>query len=448
MTHIRSCQPIKFPVEKNSVVPEMKNVHKLLILLPLFLLSCTASKVAEDNSGIGTKAYPQSVKTGLDLIESEDFKSLAGKRVGVITNHTGITKGGRHIINLLGEAENVDLVGIFGPEHGVHGVAPSGKSVDSRTDPATGVPVYSLYEDSNRPTGKMIAKIDVLLFDMQDVGARFYTYIYTMALAMEAAALNGKDFIVLDRPNPITGSKIEGPLLQPGFESFIGMYPIPIRHGMTVGELALLFKGEGWIEGADSLHLEVLKMQGWKRKLWFDQTDVPWVGPSPSMPALATATVYPGTCLIEGTNVSEGRGSATPFELIGAPWVDGTVLADRLNKLGLEGVVFEAVEFTPVAILPSVPYPKHKDKLCGGVKVRVVNRERFEPVKTGVSIIWVLKNLYPEEFEWTGTINRLYGSDKLKTGIENGLALDELLREESAEMNAFSKIRSKYLLYE
>ena len=448
MTQIRSRQPRKFPVEKNSVIRKMKNVHKLLILLSLFLLSCTASKSVDDKSGIGTKAYPYTVKTGLDLIKSEDFKSLAGKRVGVITNHTGLTKEGRHIVDLLSEAENVDLVAIFGPEHGVRGVEPDGKFVDSQTDPATGIPVYSLYASSKRPTEEMIAQIDVLLFDIQDVGARFYSYTYTMALAMEAAALNGKDFIVLDRPNPITGSKIEGPLLQPGFESFIGMVPIPIRYGMTVGELALLFKGEGWIEGADSLHLEVLKMQGWKRKLWFDQTDVPWVGPSPSMPTLATATVYPGTCLIEGTNVSEGRGSATPFELIGAPWVDGTVLTDRLNKLGLEGVVFEAVEFTPVAILPSVPYPKHKDKLCGGVKVRVVNRERFEPVKTGVSIIWFLQNLYPEEFEWTGTINRLYGSDKLKTGIDEGLALDELFREESVEMDAFSKIRSKYLLYE
>ena len=237
-------------------------------------------------------------------------------------------------------------------------------------------------------------------------------------------------------------------MLQPGFESFVGMFPIPIRHGMTVGELALLFKGEGWIEGADSIDLEVIKMQGWKREFWIDQTDVPWVGPSPSMPTLSTATVYPGMCLLEGTNASEGRGTATPFELIGAPWVDGKVLADRLNKVGLEGVVFEAVEFTPVAILPSVPYPKHKDKLCGGVKINVVNREQFEPVKTGVSVIWQLENLYPEDFGWTGTIDRLYGSDRLKTGIENGLALDELLREGSVELDGFSKIRSKYLLYE
>ncbi|MCH7495160.1 MAG: DUF1343 domain-containing protein, partial [Candidatus Marinimicrobia bacterium] len=283
------------------------------------------------------------------MIESEAFESLTGRRVGVITNHTGLTKDGRHIVDLLSEAENVDLVAVFGPEHGVRGVEADGKIIDSRTDPVTGIPIYSLYGSSKRPTEEMIAQIDVLLFDMQDVGARFYSYINTMALAMEEAALNGRDFIVLDRPNPITGSKIEGPLLQPGFESFVGMYPIPIRHGMTVGELALLYKGEGWIEGADSLDLRVIKMEGWNRKLWFDQTDVPWVGPSPSMPALATATVYPGTCLVEGTNVSEGRGSATPFELIGAPWVDGTVLADRLNKLGLEGVVFEAVEFTPVA---------------------------------------------------------------------------------------------------
>jgi len=315
-------------------------------------------------------------------------------------------------------------------------------------DPNSGVPIYSLYGKSKRPTEEMIDKLDVLVFDIQDVGARFYTYIYTMALAMEAAALNGKQFIVLDRPNPITGSKVEGPILQPGFESFVGMFPMPVRHGMTVGELALLFKGERWIEGAESLDLKIVPMTGWNRNVWFDQTNVKWISPSPSMRTLNTATVYPGTCFIEGTNLSEGRGTEIPFEIIGAPWVDSKELAREMNSLGLEGVSFEAVEFTPIAMLPSVPNPKYKNELCGGVRLRVITRELFEPVKTGESLILTLKKLYPSEFKWSGTIDRLYGSALLKKGAEEGKELVDIRSGQQNNLNKFMKIRSNYLLYE
>ena len=388
------------------------------------------------------------VETGLDVLVNDGTDVLNGARVGIITNHTGVAKDGRHIVDLLFSAEEVQLVAIFGPEHGVRGVEPDGKSVKSRTDSATGLPIYSLYGKTRRPTEEMVDRLDVLIFDMQDVGARFYTYIYTMALAMEAAALNGKKFIVLDRPNPITGAEVEGPMLESGFESFVGMYKIPVRHGMTVGELAMLFKGEGWIEGADSLDLKVIPMRGWRRELWFDQTDVPWISPSPSMKTLSTAKVYPGTCLIEGTNMSEGRGTDKPFEKIGAPWIKPKILANELNKLGLEGVVFEPVEFKPAALLPSVPNPKYKDQLCGGVYVRVIGRELFEPVRTGVSIIWTLSKLYPDNFDWSPTINRLYGSDRLKTGVENGISLEEILDGHSRGLEDFMILRSKYLLYD
>jgi len=280
------------------------------------------------------------------------------------------------------------------------------------------------------------------------VGARFYSYIYTMALAMEVAALNDKKFVVLDRPNPITGSVVEGPMLEDGFESFVGKFKLPVRHGMTIGELALMFKGEGWIEGADKLDLEIVRMEGWRRELWFDQTNVPWIIPSPSMRTLATATLYPGTCLIEGTNLSEGRGTEFPFEKIGAPWVDGKLLADEMNKLQLDGVKFEVIEFTPEAILPSVPNPKYKDQINGGIRVRVIRRELFAPVKTGISLVSTLHNLYPENFKWSPTIDRLYGSDKLRNSVDDGVPLENIIENYSDGVDKFLKLRTKYLLYE
>ncbi len=399
-------------------------------------------------AGVNVISDPINVETGIDVLLRNDFETLRGKKVGVITNHTGVTKSGIHIVDAIRKAEDVELAAIFGPEHGIRGIEPDGKAVDSTVDPATGVTIYSLYGKTRRPTEEMINNLDVLIFDIQDVGARFYTYIYTMALAMEVAAVNDKKFIVLDRPNPITGSVVEGPMLEEGFESFVGKYKLPVRHGMTVGELALMYKGEGWIDGADRLDLQIVRLEGWKRELWYDQTNVPWINPSPSMRTLSTATVYPGTCFIEGTNLSEGRGTDFPFEKIGAPWVDGKLLAKEMNKLHLEGVVFEAIEFIPVAILPSVPRPKYKDQISGGIRVRVIRRELFAPVKTGISLVSILQKLYPENFKWSGTIDRLYGSDKLRKNVDNAESLYSILENYSNGINEFLELRMKYLLYD
>lgn len=388
------------------------------------------------------------VETGLEVLVRNHFEPLTGKRVGVITNHTGLTKDGRHIIDLIASAPGVQLTAIFGPEHGVRGVEADGSEVTSSRDSASGAPIYSLYGKHKQPTKEMLENVDALVFDIQDVGARFYTYISTMALSMEAAAAHGKTFVVLDRPNPITGAKVEGPMLLPGFESFVGMYPLPIRHGMTAGELARMFKGERWIAGADSLDLLVVEMIGWRRRAWLDQTDVPWTPPSPSMRTLATAAVYPGTCLIEGTNVSEGRGADHPFEQIGAPWIDGSQLAEELHKLGLPGVTFEPVQFTPVPRPPSVLQPKFENETCGGVFLRVSNRDVFEPVKTGVALICTIKKLYPEKLLWTRTIDRLYGSDRLRLAVDANQSFAEILSSYENEGTGFMAIREKYLLYE
>ncbi|TFB13413.1 DUF1343 domain-containing protein [Candidatus Marinimicrobia bacterium MT.SAG.4] len=399
-------------------------------------------------AGVIPISDPIDVATGIDILVRDEFELLQGKRVGVITNHTGMTKNGLHIVDALHNAENVNLTAIFGPEHGVRGIDPDGKAVDSAVDPASEVTIFSLYGKTRRPTEDMIHALDVFVFDIQDVGARFYTYIYTMALAMEVAALNDKKFVVLDRPNPITGNRVEGPMLEEGFESFVGKYKLPVRHGMTVGELALMYKGEGWIKGAEKLDLEIVRMEGWRRELWFDQTNLPWINPSPSMRTLSTATLYPGTCFIEGTNLSEGRGTEYPFEKIGAPWVDAELLAKEMNSLHLEGVVFEAIEFTPKAILPSVPNPKYKDELIGGVQVRIIRRELLEPVKTGISLVYTLHRLFPENFEWSGTVDRLYGSDKLRNSVDNGVPLANIIENYSDGVNEFLEMRMKYLLYE
>jgi len=387
------------------------------------------------------------VETGLDVLVRTGFDRLAGKRVAVITNHTGRTKDGRHIVDLLHEAKNVELVAIFGPEHGVRGVEPDGTRVGSGRDDTVGMPVISLYGKIRKPTPEMLADVDVLVFDIQDVGARFYTYISTMALAMEAAARDGNTFVVLDRPNPITGAVVEGPMLEDGFQSFVGMFRLPVRHGLTVGELARLLKGEGWIEGAGKLDLKVVTMTGWSRRAWYDETDLPWIGPSPSMKTLATATVYPGLCLLEGTNVSEGRGTDKPFEKIGAPWVERDRLAAELNRLGLGGVTFQPIAFTPVA-LPSVPGPKFKDESCGGVYLRIDRRDDFEPVKTGVRVIDTLRKLYPDRFAWRGRIDRLYGSDRLRKALEKGADLSAVIAGQGEGVERFMAIRSRYLLYE
>ena len=390
---------------------------------------------------------PQHVQTGLDVLVENRFDLLHGKRVGVITNHTGLTRDGRHLVDLLAQAPNVTLTAIFGPEHGVRGSAPAGAKVSTRRDSVTGVVVYSLYGKTRQPTAEMLANLDVLVFDIQDVGARFYTYIYTMALSMEAAAQHGKTFVVLDRPNPITGRHVEGPMLQPGFESFVGLFPLPVRHGLTVGELAQMFKSERWIAGADSLDLRVVKMTGWRRDFWLDQTDVPWVAPSPSMRTLATATVYPGTCFIEGTNVSEGRGTPYPFEQIGAPWIDGEDLAGALNALRLPGVTFEPVTFTPMAQPPSVLHPKFRDQTCSGVFLRVTDRDAFRPVRTGVALVWTIRNRYPRHFQWRPGIDRLYGSDRLRNAVDAGKPLAEIVARLDEETRSFLALRSRYLLY-
>jgi uncharacterized protein YbbC (DUF1343 family) len=388
------------------------------------------------------------VKIGAEILIEKHLDLIKGKKIGIVTNHTGILPDGRHIVDVLNEIEGVKIVALFGPEHGIRGEVPDGKSISHGVDAKTGIPVFSLYGEVKKPTEEMLKDIDVLIFDIQDVGARFYTYISTMSYCMEACAEMGKKFIVLDRPNPIRGVYVDGPILEPRFKSFVGLHPIPVAHGMTVGELAKMFNDEGWLENAVKADLTVVKMENYSRRMWFDQTGLPWVKPSPNMMTLKTAIVYTATCFIEGTNVSEGRGTQHPFEWIGAPWIDGEKLAKELNYYKLPGVKFEPISFTPTDIEKVTVDPKYEGEKCGGVYLNVYDREKFEPVKVGVYILYALKKLYPDKFKWrTAGQDRLWGTDKVRLMIDEGKKPDEIIKTWEDDVKKFLSIRQKYLLY-
>ncbi|MEX6701450.1 exo-beta-N-acetylmuramidase NamZ family protein [Peribacillus frigoritolerans] len=380
----------------------------------------------------------QKVSPGIEVLLKEEKNVLSGKKVGLITNPTGIDSKLTSIVDLLHDDPDIHLTALFGPEHGVRGDAQAGASVEYYIDEKTGLPVYSLYGKTKKPTPEMLKDVEVLVFDIQDVGTRYYTYIYTMAYAMEAAKENDIPFIVLDRPNPQGGESVDGPVLEPEFSSFVGLYPIPLKHGMTVGELATLFNKEFKI-GAD---LKVIKMKGWKRDMDYDDTGLPFVLPSPNMPAVSTTFVYPATGLIEGTNVSEGRGTTKPFELIGAPYINGDELAGELNALRLPGVKFRAASFTPT-------FSKHAGKLSHGVEIYITDREEFKAVPTGLHIIKTIQDLYPDDFEFlaANNFNLLIGNGWIMSRIKEGSTVNEILKEYQVKQDAFKKVRKNYLLY-
>ncbi|CAN7280796.1 DUF1343 domain-containing protein [Peribacillus frigoritolerans] len=380
----------------------------------------------------------QKVSPGIEVLLKDEKNVLSGKKVGLITNPTGIDSKLTSIVDLLHDDPDINLTALFGPEHGVRGDAQAGASVEYYVDEKTGLPVYSLYGKTKKPTPEMLKDVEVLVFDIQDVGTRYYTYIYTMAYAMEAAKENDIPFIVLDRPNPQGGESVDGPVLEPEFSSFVGLYPIPLKHGMTVGELATFFNKEYKI-GAD---LKVIKMKGWKRDMDYDDTGLPFVLPSPNMPTVSTTFVYPATGLIEGTNVSEGRGTTKPFELIGAPYINSDELAGKLNALRLPGVKFRAASFTPT-------FSKHAGKLSHGVEIYITDREEFKAVPTGLHIIKTIQDLYPGDFEFlaANNFNLLIGNGWIMSRIKEGSTVNEILKEYQVRQDAFKKVRKNYLLY-
>jgi uncharacterized protein YbbC (DUF1343 family) len=372
--------------------------------------------------------------TGIDVLEKENFRSLAGLRVGLIANHTALDRQGTSTAEVLRKADNVELASLFSPEHGLQGKLDQAV-IDDTQDPLSGLPVYSLYGASRRPSREQLAGLDALVFDIQDIGTRFYTYISTMGNAMQAAAEAGLRFVVLDRPNPINGVDVAGPMLDSGRESFVGFHRLPVRHGMTVGELAKLF-----VDARDwDLELVVVPMQGWRRTDYFDSSGLLWIGPSPNMRRLTQAVLYPGIGLLETTNLSVGRGTDTPFEIIGAPWLDGQRLAERLNRSGLPGVRFVPLHFTPDA-------SKFSGERCGGVNIIVIDRSRFRSVRTGLEIARQLRLLFPDDWK-TDAYDRLLTNRATFKAVLEGRPIEDIEAANKPELDAFLEVRSKFLLY-
>ncbi len=386
------------------------------------------------------------VLTGLDVLVSERSELIAGKKLGIVTNHTACDSQGRHIIDLL--AEKAQITALFGPEHGIRGDSSAGENIKDGIDSITGAPIYSLYGKTFEPTPDMLQNVQLMIFDIQDVGARFYTYISTLFVVMEACARHDIPIVVLDRPNPIGGIQVEGPVISPRLQSFVGVAPIAIRHGMTVGELATMFNMEGFIGHRIGANLSVVRCKNWERSIWYDKTGLPWLAPSPNMPSLEAATIYPGGCLIEGANLSEGRGTDTPFVIYGAPWIDGTKWAEALNQEGLSGVQFEPVTFKPRSIPGKSENPKHKDKDCGGIRVVVTDRGVFQPVACGVAMLSTAYQQDPGKFEFRSShLDRLWGNQQLRYHIEAGTPWTKIMEETQKSLQRFMDVRSRYLLY-
>lgn len=410
-----------------------------IVLIMSFVTTAIASQPEDNRGNKGENDF----SLGVDVLLEDQLDLISGKKVGLVTNPTGVDQELNSIVDLLFEHPEVDLTALYGPEHGVRGDAQAGSYVEFYIDDRTDLPVYSLYGTTRKPTAEMLEDVEVLLFDIQDVGTRFYTYIYTMAYVMEAAEENDIPVVVLDRPNPIGGDKVEGPVLDSDYESFVGMYPIPLRHGMTVGELAYLFNDEFGI-GAD---LTVVEMEGWERWMYYDDLPLHWVLQSPNMPTLNTAIVYPGAALIEGTNASEGRGTTMPFEMLGAPYMDSTELASALNDLSLSGVTFRAASFTPA-------FSKHAGELTNGIQIHIDDRDQYQPVETGLHIVATIRELYPDDFEfretWSGDsfFDNLIGNGETRQSMIEGTPVDEIVNNWQGDLDEFKELREGYILYE
>jgi len=385
------------------------------------------------------------VLNGLDVLLNEEIDLINHKTIGLVTNHTGVNRNGIPNYELLIRLVDVNLKTIFAPEHGFYGNVSAGIKIlnQSKENFPT---IFSLYGDTRKPTKEMLEGLDIIIYDMQDVGARFYTYISTLGLVMESAAEANIPVMVLDRPNPLGGTKVAGPVLDLAHKSFVGMYPIPNRYGLTVGEIAKMIGGEKWIQPVPEII--VIKMNGWKRNLYYHETDLPWTPPSPNIPDVETAVIYSGMCMVEGTNVSEGRGTNHPFKWVGAPWIDGKKLSRALIKTHLAGVTFRPISFTPVSMPGKSLYPKYEEERCGGIEVNILNYRQFEPILTAIQVLSTIHELYPDQFELKSSLPRLWGNQDLNQMMPNGLDPKELLKSYEQFIQSFKELSSSYYLYE
>ncbi|MBL7024163.1 MAG: DUF1343 domain-containing protein [Candidatus Marinimicrobia bacterium] len=440
----------------------MKSYSKpiLLGIVLLGLWSCASSPKGgpgvdipgpHEEQQMEKKDIPQEkivVHTGLDVMEKMGFEPLLEKHVGVVTNHTAVNKKGAHLVDLLHANSDITIKAIFAPEHGFRGKEQGGDDIPGGVDSNTGVPIHSLYGAQREPNPEMLKGIDVLIFDIQDVGTRFYTYISTMGYVLEAGAKYDIPVMILDRPNPI-GRRINGNVLDEGFESFVGRYKIPIRYGLSMGELARMIVGEKMISGLESLELHVVECEGWPGDVYWSQTDLTWLPPSPNMRNTNETLTYPGLCLLEGVRINEGRGTEFPFEYIGAPYMDGKLLARELLATGLEGFTVEPVSYTPVDMPGVSMNPLFEGEVVNGVNIVVTDPDKFKAVDFLIHLLVITKKNYPEAFGWRSTRgpDRLWGGSGLREMVDAGKTAQEIIASYQNELIAFEAIQSKYLIY-
>jgi len=420
----------------------MDNYKKLFAFIKLFfvltlIISC--NKIEKSDS---------SVIVGADLLISENYDLIKNKTIGIVTNHTAILSNGVHLVDTLYSRNDINIKCLFGPEHGIRGDAPDGESIKNGNDYKTGLPVYSLYGKIRKPSKVMLNEIDVLLFDIQDIGARFYTFISTMYYTIQSAAENKVPIIILDRPNPINGTNIDGAVLNQDFKSFVGIAQIPIRHGMTVGELALFFNRKEILETERIADLKIVKIKNWQRNMFFDDTKLPWIKPSPNMPDLETALVYPGMCLLEGTNISEGRGTFSPFLNFGSPYIDSKKVINEMNSSLLEGFELYPITFIPEEIENMSMSPKYKNIECKGIELKVIDRNIFNPIEFSITLIYTLNKLYPHKFTFRENwIDKLWGNSSLREFIKQGKTPLMIIEEYQKKLIKFKEDRKQFLLY-
>jgi uncharacterized protein YbbC (DUF1343 family) len=446
--------------KRNFTIRAVKSAAIIFVMASTTIFLAPSCKNKKD---VVLPYQQKNVRPGIQVFLESHLDLVKGKRVGLVTNQTGVDSNLQSTIDLLYKNKEIKLVALYGPEHGVRGNAQAGEYVSFYIDDKYNIPVFSLYGQSRKPAagmlknidsymrsfdtvsaGKvpetsMVESLDVLIFDIQDVGTRIYTYLATMAYCLQACAENDIDFMVLDRPNPINGQDMEGPVLEyPEYSSFVGLYPIPARHGMTVGELAELFNDK-FLEKKAAL--TVIPMQGWERKMWSDETSLPWVIPSPNIPTLDTATVYPGQVFLEGTNISEGRGTTKPFELFGAPWINGYELTKKLNELSLPGIKFREAWFSPT-------FSKFEGELCGGAQIHVIDRKLYRPFESSLYIIQTVMEMYPNHFKFHDEyFDKIMGTSKPREALEKGIEVKDIIKSYQADLDNFSKLRKSYLLY-
>ena len=438
----------------------MKIKTTLIIILSAMLWTCASQSTSDKGAqrpgpheeqlvqyGAIQKQDPETVLTGLDVLASMEFEPLRGKRVGVVTNHTALNRQGEHLVDLLFKAEGVTLQTIYAPEHGFRGDVEGGDHIVASIDERTGVAIHSLYGATRQPDEEMIKAIDILIYDIQDVGARFYTYISTMGYVMQAGARYNIPVMILDRPNPI-GRAIGGNVRDDGHESFVGLYPIPIRYGLTIGELAKMVVGERMMAGVDSVELHVVECEGWSGTYW-DQTDLKWTPPSPNMRNTNETLTYPGLCLLEGVAISEGRGTEYPFELIGTPYFDSDIIIKALRSTDIRGYNLEPAVFTPVDMPGVAMNPIFEGEIVHGFRITVTDPDVYKPVEFLIHLLTIAKKEYPQDFGWRRSAgpDRLWGGTYLREMVDAGLSAEEIIAVYQDELKAYAEIQKKYFIY-